>query len=189
MKVAYQIAFLVKDPAKVRQALGSLAELGYTGLNPEDLGRLVQDPYEEELTVMADVLAYFQVAYKVRYITSTIEKFETSFLKRIIDEVPRIIEINLNEALGNSLQDWLLNELQIEAPDATQRFKSLISQDLTITFKRSQLESDIAKLEKIKKELRNLGFYSDGGSSSANLAGAQGRTKAAQRTLFPFLQR
>ena len=55
----------------VQQALGTLAQLGYEGLKAEDLGRLVQaDPFEEELNVMADVMAYFHVAYKVQLFCS-----------------------------------------------------------------------------------------------------------------------
>lgn len=51
------------------RALSALAELGYEGLTSEDLGSLLKsDPFEEEITVMADVMAYFHVAYKVRSI-------------------------------------------------------------------------------------------------------------------------
>lgn len=49
------------------EALSVLAKLGYTGLTPDDLAKLLPpDIYEEELEVMAEVRAYFQVAYKVR---------------------------------------------------------------------------------------------------------------------------
>lgn len=48
-------------------ALSALAKLGYVGLTVDDLGKLnPPDEYEEELHVMAEVRAYFQVAYKVR---------------------------------------------------------------------------------------------------------------------------
>ena len=48
-------------------ALSALAKLGYVGLTVDDLGKLnPPDEYEEELNVMAEVRAYFQVAYKVR---------------------------------------------------------------------------------------------------------------------------
>ncbi len=47
--------------------LANLTKLGYTGLSEVDLGKLnPPDIYEEELQVMAEVRAYFQVAYKVR---------------------------------------------------------------------------------------------------------------------------
>ena len=59
-----------------------MAEIGYTGLNPGDLGRLVQDPYEEELNVMADVTAYFHVAYKVGSTTTIVVKCLKNFFHR-----------------------------------------------------------------------------------------------------------
>lgn len=53
------------------RAIQALADLGYTGLSVEDLARLnPPDEYEEALLVMADVRAYFQVAYKVHFTSS-----------------------------------------------------------------------------------------------------------------------
>jgi hypothetical protein len=52
----------------VDKALRSLAEAGYPNLRVQDLARLLPpDPYEEELIVMADVRAFYHVAYKVSY--------------------------------------------------------------------------------------------------------------------------
>lgn len=52
---------------KVAKALALLTELGYTGVVEDDLGKLrPSDEYEAEMEVMAEVRAYFQVAYKVR---------------------------------------------------------------------------------------------------------------------------
>jgi hypothetical protein len=48
------------------KALRALAEAGYTGLTIPDLSRLLPpDSREKELIVMADVRAYYHVAYKV----------------------------------------------------------------------------------------------------------------------------
>jgi hypothetical protein len=56
-----------RDPEKINSILALLADAGYTGLNPEDLGKLnPPDKYETELHVMAEVRGYFQVSYKVR---------------------------------------------------------------------------------------------------------------------------
>lgn len=56
-----------RDPTQdVAEVLAGLARLGFTGLKPEDLGKLNPvDDYEEEIQVMAEVRAYFKVAYKV----------------------------------------------------------------------------------------------------------------------------
>ncbi|KAG1812617.1 P-loop containing nucleoside triphosphate hydrolase protein [Suillus subaureus] len=65
---------LVKSPGKPNgpkletpeaKALRALAEAGYAGLRVSDLARLLPpDSFEEELVVMADVRAYYHVAYK-----------------------------------------------------------------------------------------------------------------------------
>lgn len=61
---------LLSDEERRREeaaVLASLARLGYHGLTPAVFGKLVPpDEYEKELEVMAEVRAYFKVAYKVR---------------------------------------------------------------------------------------------------------------------------
>ena len=55
-----------KKEELLRQTLANLVELGYS-VTADDLGKLnPPDEYEDELEVMAEVRAYFQVAYKVR---------------------------------------------------------------------------------------------------------------------------
>jgi len=55
----------VETPAD--RALRSLAEAGYKNLRVSDLARLLPPDSEEELIVMADVRAFYQVSYKVSY--------------------------------------------------------------------------------------------------------------------------
>ena len=53
--------------AAERRVLADLEIFGYTGLTLDTLVRLhPTDEFEQELKLMADVRAYFQVAYKVR---------------------------------------------------------------------------------------------------------------------------
>jgi hypothetical protein len=48
------------------KALRALAEAGYANIGIPDLARLLPpDSFQEELVVMADVRAYYHVAYKV----------------------------------------------------------------------------------------------------------------------------
>lgn len=55
----------VESETEEDRALRSLARLGYKNLKLEDLKRLhPPDMFQDELGVMADVRAYFQVAYK-----------------------------------------------------------------------------------------------------------------------------
>ncbi len=52
---------------EVNEVLAGLSRLGHTGKKEGDLARLNDsDPFEQELIVMAEVSAYFRIAYKVR---------------------------------------------------------------------------------------------------------------------------
>jgi vacuolar protein sorting-associated protein 1 len=63
-----QEVFASRKRASMEQsALQSLVSRGYCGIKREDLKRLhPHENFDDELIVMADVRAYFQVAYKVR---------------------------------------------------------------------------------------------------------------------------
>ncbi|KAG6839747.1 hypothetical protein H0H93_005082, partial [Arthromyces matolae] len=53
------------SPTGIAKVLASLAEIGIHGLKPEALAKLIEpDGMEPALVIMADVRAYFQVAYK-----------------------------------------------------------------------------------------------------------------------------
>ena len=55
----------IRTPERVQEALSSLAAIGKHCCE-EDLSRLDgPDPYEQELLVMAEVMAYFKVTFKV----------------------------------------------------------------------------------------------------------------------------
>ena len=57
-----------RNEQAVREALAALAKLGLN-VTEEDLGKLnPPDEYEDELALMAEVRAYFDVAYKVSLI-------------------------------------------------------------------------------------------------------------------------
>lgn len=57
------------------KALDALSVAGYANLTEADLARLhPPDAFEDEIGVMADVRAYFQVAYKVRIVTPRIRR-------------------------------------------------------------------------------------------------------------------
>ena len=52
----------------IKAAFAELAKLGFQGLKAEDLAKLrPTDEYEEELIVMAETRAFWQLAYKVGF--------------------------------------------------------------------------------------------------------------------------
>jgi hypothetical protein len=55
-------AAAVPDSEKINSVLAQLAELGYSGVTPDDFGKLRPvDEFETEITVMSEVRGYFQV--------------------------------------------------------------------------------------------------------------------------------
>ncbi|KAG1844181.1 P-loop containing nucleoside triphosphate hydrolase protein [Suillus subalutaceus] len=122
------------------KALRALAEAGYASLRVSDLARLLPpDSFEEELVVMADVRAYYHVAYK-----------------RIIDHIPFTIEHALHHALAKQLSQSLLTSLLTDAasgPSFSERMKELVSEDASIAQKRLMLSTRKERLLNIRRRL------------------------------------
>ncbi|KDQ34204.1 hypothetical protein PLEOSDRAFT_1061762 [Pleurotus ostreatus PC15] len=97
------------------------------------------ESYADELQVMANVRAYFQVAYK-----------------RIIDAVPLAIERDLNRALSVSLSDALVQSL-FEGPDMVNRMRNLVSEDPAIEQRRAELARRKGQLDEIRTRLEEFG--------------------------------
>ncbi|TFK32039.1 P-loop containing nucleoside triphosphate hydrolase protein [Crucibulum laeve] len=91
--------------------------------------------YHNELVVMANVRAYFQVG-----------------CKRIIDYIPLTVEHGLNQELSGQLPKALLSSF-FEDPNATEKMKQLLSEDPVLTAKREGLEGRKLRLLQIKERL------------------------------------
>lgn len=126
------------------KALRALAEAGYTGLTIPDLSRLLPpDSREKELIVMADVRAYYHVAYK-----------------RIIDHIPLTIEHALHHALAEQLSQSLLTSLLTNVasgPNFSERMNELVSEDPSIAQKRTSLSTRKQRLSDIRRRLMTFG--------------------------------
>ncbi|KAH7883417.1 P-loop containing nucleoside triphosphate hydrolase protein, partial [Phlebopus sp. FC_14] len=118
-------------------ALRALAQLGYGGLSVNDLARLLPPDarFEQELIVMADVRAYFHVAYK-----------------RIIDHIPLKIEHALHHALADKLSVSLLQNLVVNG-DSADRMRELVSEDPAIAKRRANLQAKKDRLMDIRRRL------------------------------------
>ncbi|KAG2129046.1 P-loop containing nucleoside triphosphate hydrolase protein [Suillus bovinus] len=127
------------------KALRALAEAGYTNLRVSDLARLLPpDSFEEELVVMADVRAYYHVAYK-----------------RIIDHIPLTIEHALHHALAGQLSQSLLTSLLTDmasGPNFFERMKELVSDDASIAQKRTMLATRRQRILDIRRRLVTFGI-------------------------------
>ncbi|EIN04192.1 hypothetical protein PUNSTDRAFT_146674 [Punctularia strigosozonata HHB-11173 SS5] len=130
----------VKGESSDQSALRALAMRGYGGIKLSNLKCLhPQEDFENELVVMADVRAYFQVAYK-----------------RIIDYVPLAIEHALNQAFAEGLQDQLFANLDFTSEDASERFKELMSENPIVAAKRRELEDKRRRLADIQRKLNEF---------------------------------
>ncbi|KAG2034094.1 P-loop containing nucleoside triphosphate hydrolase protein [Suillus americanus] len=133
-------ACAVPSELKSNKALRALAEAGYANLRVSDLARLLPpDSFEEELIVMADVRAYFHVAYK-----------------RIVDHIPFTIEHALHHALAGQLSQSLLTSLLTDiasAPNFSERMNELVSEDASIAQKRIMLSTRKQRLFDIRRRL------------------------------------
>ncbi|GJE96959.1 Dynamin domain-conaining protein [Phanerochaete sordida] len=126
------------------QALTALAVLGYGSLTLEDLAKLrPPDMYEEELEVMAEVRAYFKVAYK-----------------RVIDDVPMAIEDKFLTMFSNRLQEFLLSKLGIGGPNSSARCAAYLAEDPVVVAEREELTGKKKRLEAVQAELLNFGLES-----------------------------
>ncbi|KAG1824557.1 P-loop containing nucleoside triphosphate hydrolase protein [Suillus subaureus] len=126
------------------KALRALAEAGYTDISVPDLARLLPpDSREKELIVMADVRAYYHVAYK-----------------RIIDHIPLTIEHALHHALAEQLSQSLLTSLLTDVasgPNFSERMNELVSEDASIAQKRASLSTRKQRLSDIRRRLMTFG--------------------------------
>ncbi|KAF9459501.1 P-loop containing nucleoside triphosphate hydrolase protein [Collybia nuda] len=128
--------------AKITNALASLAELGYIGLTTTDLGKLnPTDEYESELQVMAEVRGYFQIAYK-----------------RIIDNVPSLIDLVFVKPVGKELQAFLISKFSLGAADANNRCALYLAESPVVTARRKELLAKKERLEAVQRALRDFGL-------------------------------
>ncbi|KAJ6632403.1 P-loop containing nucleoside triphosphate hydrolase protein [Mycena sp. CBHHK59/15] len=96
------------------------------------------EDFNDELTLMSNVRAYWQVAYQ-----------------RIIDYVPLLIEHEFCQNLASRLEGMLFQSL-LKGPDVSAKMRELLTEDPILAAKRSLLESRIARLLEIKQKLDGL---------------------------------
>lgn len=126
------------------KVLRALAEAGYANIGIPDLARLLPpDSFQEELVVMADVRAYYHVAYK-----------------RIIDHIPLTIEHALHHALAEQLSQSLFKSLLTDVASGSnfsERMNELVSEDASIAQKRASLSTRKQRLSDIRRRLMTFG--------------------------------
>jgi len=132
------------DPDDVNAVMSALARLGtgFRGLQQRDLFKLVgSDKYEEEMIVMAETAAYFHVSYK-----------------RIIDNIPRIIDHDFLRTIEKEIQDALIEGLALGSENAMERAAMYLAEDEGVSEERKMLGAKLDRLDEVLKRLFNFGM-------------------------------
>ncbi|KII95434.1 hypothetical protein PLICRDRAFT_25913 [Plicaturopsis crispa FD-325 SS-3] len=124
------------------KAMSGLTEVGFSGLKPTDLPKLLPaDPYEPALNIMAGVRAYFQVAYK-----------------RFMDNIPLAIDRELIRGLERDLEQALYKGLGVSGPDGHRVCTELVQEHPSISVRREELKNKWERLNTASHELVNIGI-------------------------------
>lgn len=122
------------------EAISSLAKLGLHWVDASSLVALLPpDPMGTAIGIMADVRAYFQVAYK-----------------RFVDNIPMCIDRILLRGVTVGLEDALFDGLCINGPGGYERCRKLLSEPGDVVERRSELEKRQQRLLLARKELTEL---------------------------------
>ncbi|KAF5354814.1 hypothetical protein D9756_005633 [Leucocoprinus leucothites] len=125
----------------IAKVLSGLAELGLTGIKANDLAKLLKtDDMEPALEIMADVRAYFQVAYK-----------------RFSDNIPMAIDRELICGVERNVLPLLWNGLGLNSLDAHRICKEFAQESSAISNRREELTKKLQRLEEASQQLLQVG--------------------------------
>ncbi|KAH9485773.1 Interferon-induced GTP-binding protein Mx2 [Psilocybe cubensis] len=129
------------EPTGIAKALAGLAEAGLSGVAAHDLAKLLPpDPMEPALNIMADVRAYFQVAYK-----------------RFTDNVPLAIDLDLVRGAERNILSVLYSNLGINGVDGHRICMEMAQESPQVADRRADLQKKLERLEVASGELLSLG--------------------------------
>ncbi|PPR05457.1 hypothetical protein CVT24_008226 [Panaeolus cyanescens] len=124
------------------EVLSGLAKLGIHNIDANDLSKLLpSDVMEPALMIMADVRAYFQVAYK-----------------RFTDNVPLAIDFELLQGIHRDVLRHIHVGLGINGPQGRRVCQELVQESSRIADKRTDLQKKLERLEAANDKLLRLGM-------------------------------
>ncbi|KAF8504661.1 P-loop containing nucleoside triphosphate hydrolase protein [Russula emetica] len=117
--------------------ISNLRKIGFHNVQPLELAVLrASEDSDDAIKIMADVRAYFQVAYK-----------------RFVDNVPKAIDEQLVLGIARGLQDALATGLGLDSHDAHERCAKLLAEPPRIAEKREKLVARQKRLLAAQDEL------------------------------------
>lgn len=109
------------------------------------------------MQAMAEIRGYFQIAYKVRASILSSRTTPDIDLKRIIDEVPSIIDLTYVKAISGGLQTVLINKLELGQPAGSERCRRLLAEDPMVVARREELLVRKKRLQSVQAEVNRFG--------------------------------
>ncbi|KAG7091488.1 hypothetical protein E1B28_010519 [Marasmius oreades] len=133
-------SFANNDSAYMHNALAALAQLGFNSLTPTDIQKLLPgDEMEPALKIMAEVRAYFQVAYK-----------------RFADNVLLVVDYELVLGLERNILQVLLEKLRIHTADGPEICREFAQESLVVADAREELSTRLERLRSASRELSKM---------------------------------
>ncbi|KAG6824354.1 hypothetical protein H0H92_007116 [Tricholoma furcatifolium] len=128
-------------PSGIAKVLASLVEMGITGVKPEALAKLIEpDGMEPALHIMADVRAYFQVAYK-----------------RFADNVPLAIDYELIWGAERDVLAALNTGLGINGEHGDRICRELAQENASVAGRRDELMKKLERMQAAAHQLLHIG--------------------------------
>ncbi|KAI0088919.1 P-loop containing nucleoside triphosphate hydrolase protein [Irpex rosettiformis] len=130
------------DTAGLEQLLKSLKDMGREDVKKGNAARFLtgSDAHEEELIVMAETAAYFHVAYK-----------------RIIDNIPRIIDHDFLKSIASEMQKTLMSGLGLAGDDGFQIASRYLAEDDDMAVRRKDLKNKKERIRGVMDKLYRFG--------------------------------
>ncbi|KAJ6477061.1 P-loop containing nucleoside triphosphate hydrolase protein, partial [Mycena sanguinolenta] len=135
--------FFTQPPAGTNPAAANPFATPAPRLKQEDFGRLhAGDEYETEILLMSGVRAYFEAGISYR---------------RVIDNVPGLIDTTFGKTFASNLQGNLIRELKLGQPDAHEQCAQYLNEDPAVVSRRTELRQRLKMLESVQKDLMDFG--------------------------------
>ncbi|THU85106.1 hypothetical protein K435DRAFT_764484 [Dendrothele bispora CBS 962.96] len=126
-----------QEQTPLSKVLSGLVQVGIYGVEATDLPKLLYDPMEPALVIMADVRAYFQVAYK-----------------RFADNVPLAVDHELVRGLEKDIFDIIVSQLRIYSEaDGLQICQELAEENPYTAGRREELTKKLERIQAASREL------------------------------------
>ena len=83
--------------------------------------------------------------------------FDSTFIQRIIDNIPRIIDHDFLHSVVKEIQDQLIAGLELGTGNATARSGQYLAEDEQVSLNRKTLDHKMQRLDQVQKKLWTFG--------------------------------